>query len=54
MRHTKIEEAITNGIATKATTEIKNKLDYLVVPLYLKEIFQNAYTKFWSFMVLLA
>jgi hypothetical protein len=46
MRHTKIEEAITNGIATKATTEIKNKLDYLVVPLYLKENFQNAYTKF--------
>ncbi len=41
MRHKKIEESL----ATKTTTEIKNKLDYLVIPLYLKENFQNAYTK---------
>ncbi len=42
MRHTRIVE----GLATRTTTEVKNKLDYLVIPLYLKENFQNVYTKF--------
>ena len=42
MRHTRVIE----DIATKTTTEVENKLDYIVMPIYLKENFSNVYTKF--------
>ncbi len=42
MKHT----IITESIASKTTLDVKNKLDYLVMPLLLKENFGNVYTKF--------
>ena len=42
MSHTRT----TDSIATKTTLNVKNKLDYLVMPIYLKENFGNVYTKF--------
>jgi len=42
MKHTRI----TDSIASRTTLNVKNKLDYLVIPIYLKENFGNVYTKF--------
>jgi len=41
MNHTRIVEEL----ASQTTTKVKNQLDYLVLPIYLKENFTNFYTK---------
>lgn len=41
MNHTRIIEEL----ASQTTTKVQNKLDYLILPIYLKENFTNFYTK---------
>jgi hypothetical protein len=36
---------ITNNLTSRTTRTIKNKLDYVIIPFYLKENFTNFYTK---------
>ncbi len=45
MNHTRIIQ----DLASQTTTKIKNKLDYLIFPIYLKENLTNFYTKIGPF-----